>query len=106
MRSICGAAALFLLLFFFTTSIGLCRSDRDPPTPWQGHDPPSSVVINPRDGSTSTYVRDGSGTGSGTLIDHRTGQTSTAIPGGTVIPHQGGPPGQMTPGGTVEWPDR
>jgi TPR repeat protein len=62
------------------------------------------VVVNPVDGSTSTFVpSDPAGT-TGILIDHRTGQTGTVTPGGVVIPSQGGPPGTMTPGGTVIWP--
>lgn len=62
----------------------------------------TKVIVNPRNGGTSTLVPTGGG--GGVLIDHRTGEASTVTPGGVVNHPQGGPPGQLTPGGTVEWP--
>lgn len=100
------ALSAWLLVLSIFVGYGHSRSNRYSSNHQDERETPVSIVVNPRDGSTSTYVRDGSGTGGGTLIDHRTGQTSTVVPGGTVIPSRGGPPGNLTPGGTVEWPGR
>jgi hypothetical protein len=103
-KSIIALSACLLVISIFV-GYGHSRSSRNSSNNRDEREPSASIVVNPRDGSTSTYVRDGSGTGGGTLIDHRTGHTSTVVPGGTVIPSRGGPPGNLTPGGTVEWPD-
>ena len=66
-KSIIALSACLLVISIFV-GYGHSRSSRNSSNNRDEREPSASIVVNPRDGSTSTYVRDGSGTGGSAAV--------------------------------------